>query len=827
MRSPLLFRAALFVPAALFVLMAPAASPILAEENRYLADGGTSGYTIVLPDAPSAVQKSAAEELASFLNRVTGAEFPVLSQGQVEERARDNKKLLVIGPSKLSANLLASAGAEPEETIGQDGIILQTVGDTLVFSGHHDRGPLYAVYTFLEDAVGIRWWTSTESTIPTKPILEVPELSLRYAPKVISRESFYRDPRAGREGGIFSARLKMNGHFNLVPPEYGDHMPILFWAHSFDKLLPPDKYFEEHPEWYSLVDGKRTGKAHHQLCLSNPEMRAEFIHNTLTALRKAPDTRFISISQNDCLGWCQCEHCQKLVDENGSQAGPLLVFVNEVAEAIEKEFPHVLVETLAYHESRIAPSKVRPRDNVVIRLCSSACSFLTPMTEGEPRNQQFLECLDQWSAISKNLYIWDYVTNFHNYLLPHPNIQVFAPNIRYFVDHHAVGIFEQGDDGCPAGDFVRLRNWVLSKLLWNPDLDQSALEEEFLTGYYSPRVGALLRQYLNVLKQSALDARVCLSCSRDTARDWLSPEALVEATRLMDQAIAAAEEDERQDPVRFAGLSKKVRRESIPIRLMWVSLWQEYSVELAIRQIPIPISGTMVDYFQEFKTLLEENQVRCYREYGPGKGFDQWLGDMGDFINAPTAAPPEQVKDLPVGTWFDAQEVSFRLSSRDKWVFLEDDPNASNKRTARMPRNHTQWAVAWESDFAARLVSPGGEAPDGEGRVNARVFLYARGDAPEEDGAEDGDPEVMSVGVYDKKNTKSLFSRALKASELSGSDYKPIELGTFPLGEGVYVWAAPRKRAVPNAVSNDASHDASRIDDNVSVYVDRVVVIRQ
>ena len=801
MKSFILVRATQAVLTALFVLTILTASQVLAEGVLRLADGGATDYAIILPAEPSAVQRTAANELASFLNQVTGAQFPVLSENNVP----DSRKLLVIGPSALSARLLAGAEAEPEETIGQDGIILQPVGDTLILSGHPDRGPLYAVYTFLEESVGIRWWTSTESTIPSKPTLDVEAAALRYVPKVISREAFYRDPLSGEAGGIFSARMKTNGHFNHVPEEYGGHMPILFWAHSFAQILPARRYFEEHPDWYPLINGKRIGNEQHQLCLTNPEMKNEFIRNTLDALRRAPGTRFVSISQNDSGGWCQCEECQKLVDENGSQAGPLITFVNEVAEAIEQEFPNVLVETLAYNDSRFAPSKVKPRDNVVIRLCSIEYSFLTPFIDGGPFNQPFLDCVEKWSAISKNLYIWDYVTNFLDYLLPHPNLQVLAPNIRYFVDHHAVGIFEQGDAGCPAGDFVRLRSWMISKLLWNPDLDQSALEEEFLTGYYSPRVGAILRQYLDVLKQSALESNILLRCYRESASDWLSPEALVEATKLMDQAIDAAEEDERQDPVRYAGLAKKVTRESIPIRLVWIHDWQDYDTALALRGISCPIKGTTLHNFREFRTLLEENCVTCYREGGNKEGLEEWLNSISRFLEAPRAEPPREVEGLPVNTWFDAQEFNFRLAGLGREVFIEEDPNASNTSCARMPGNHTVWAAAWYTDRATALRSPAGLEPDDEGRVRGKVLLYARCDAPE-DGANKG---VMAVGVYDELNSKGVCGKTLLSSELAGNDYKVFDLGTVPLGHGILIWTAPVKDAAPN------------------LYIDRIVIIRE
>ena len=62
------------------------------------------------------------------------------------------------------------------------------------------------------------------------------------------------------------------------------------------------------------------------------------------------------------------------------------------------------------------------------------------LADGES-NRAFRKDIEDWGRISHQLYIWDYVTNFHGYLLPHPNYHVLAPNIRYFVDRGAVGIF--------------------------------------------------------------------------------------------------------------------------------------------------------------------------------------------------------------------------------------------------------------------------------------------------------------------------------------------------------------------------------------------------
>ena len=309
-------------------------------------------------------------ELQNHLREVTGAELPIRPVADV---SADAKQILV----GLSSRLQERAPDVDFEALGWDGIFMRTVGQDLLLAGGRPRGTLYAVYTFLEEIVGCRWWTATESFIPKRPTLEVPDLDRTYVPKLRYREAFYR----GAFSSPFAARLKCNGHFARIPPEYGGHYTILGWCHTFFQLLPPDRYFEEHPDWYSEIDGRRMAQRA-QLCLTNMEMRAELVRNALAWIRKNPDAGMISVSQNDWGGSCQCEKCRELEVQEGSPSGPLVHFVNAVAEEIEKEFPDFLIETLAYQYTRQAPRQVKPRHNVIIRLCSIECSFSQPLGTG-------------------------------------------------------------------------------------------------------------------------------------------------------------------------------------------------------------------------------------------------------------------------------------------------------------------------------------------------------------------------------------------------------------------------------------------------------------
>lgn len=732
-----------------------------------LVQDGKSSYVIALPDQATVVEQTAARELQLFLEEVTGAKLPI----RAEKEVPIDTPQIVIGVSARTRQLVPDAGTAAP---GPDGICLKTVGQALVLTGSPPRGTLYAMYTFLEDVVGCRWWTSTESAIPKKPTLEIPALDTSYAPPLLSREAFYRDAFSSP----FAVRLKLNGHFMQIPRDYGGHIPIVGWCHTFFPILPPAKYFADHPEWYSLVSGRRS-VANTQLCLTNESMRQEFVRVVLQRLRDAEDPRIISVSQNDCGGRCQCEACAALEQSEGSASGPLIHFVNAVAEEVEKEFPDVFVETLAYQYTRQAPQHVRPRRNVLIRLCSIECSYAQPLGTG-PQNEKFRTDMEQWSAIAPQLYVWNYVTNFANFLLPHPNLRSLDDDIRFFVKHKTVGLFEQGDAYTTTGDFIRQRTWVLAHLLWDPRRDQASLVHEFLEGYYGP-AAPHLQAYLDLLEDAAEKSGVYLRCYMQDTSAWLSPEVLLEATRHFDRAAQAVS----QDPV----LAQRIQRERLPLDLVWLTRY--YALRSHAKRQGVEFLGPQ-DPLAACRKWIELNRQFGNRSYGEGRPFDEYAqGLLRRF--RPPAAPPDFCRGLPEDDWIDIQDNRFQLHQPGTASSIVDDPNASDGAGARMPGDHVQWAVQYRV---------GDELPDAG---PWHCYVFARCDAKAQQG------QAMHLGLYDSAAKQSVAGRDVTIEESAGTAYKPFDLGVHQLRPSEYFWAAPR--------NNPAEVTA--------VLIDRIVLVRE
>lgn len=580
-----------------------------------LSRDGTSDYVIVLPDAPTVVERTAADELQTHFAQMTGATLPI----RTEAEAGLADRRIVLGNGALTRRL---APAFDPNRAAPDTIVIKTAGRDLVLAGHPRRGTLYAVYTFLEDTLGVRWWTQTETHIPRRPTVSVPPLDIVYAPPVQDRATRYLELSDGcftdhslvtaseqQAMGVFSARLRLNGHDHYsIPDGYGGPNGLIGWVHTFyqiNGLLPPSKYFADHPEWYSLVAGRRK-QQYSQLCLTNDQMLAEMVRVVDQRIRANPGATMISISQNDWKGNCECDRCAALDRHEGTPAGSLIHFINKVAEQVERTHPGILIETLAYQYTRKPPKDVRPRHNVVIRLCSIECSFSEPLADSrDSANIAFRRDLEGWRGLASRLYVWDYVTNFSDYLAPHPNFHVLAPNLRYFVDCGAIGIFEQGDSGCRVGDFVRLRAWYLAHLLWNPRADEGRLIDEFMQGYYGAAAPYLI-QYIQRMSAAGQRAAVPIRCFMPDTRGWLTRTDIDAAVRLFESAAAAVGDD----PL----LAQRVRRERLPLDCVRLRRYQALLDEA--RRTGTELLG-LQDPDQalvEFCGLLERHHAGEYRQ---------------------------------------------------------------------------------------------------------------------------------------------------------------------------------------------------------------------
>jgi hypothetical protein len=435
-----------------------------------LAAGGKAAYVVLLPTTPTTQEEKAAADLVQWLKGMSGTDFAIAREGAGTAPLRN---AISIGRTALLEKTgLPEAGLD----LGNEGYAIAVDGTTLFLLGGRTRGPINAAYALLEEDLGCRWYHRDSTTLPSRPELTFRPVPRHFVPVLEIRDPYYWDAF----DGTWSLRNRTNAPGASIPEEWGGNVDYALFVHTYNTLVPPDRYFREHPEYFSELGGKRQPV---QLCLSQPDVLRITIDKVREILKSRPNSEIISVSPNDGRGYCECKACKAFDDREGTRAGTLVRFVNAVADAIKKEFPRVRISTLAYLDTYMPPKSVRPHGNVAIQLCTDRHAWSRPfltVTETE----SFQKAMKAWEAIGATMHIWDYTVNFSHYVAPMPNMPVVTPDMRFYIEHNARGVMLQGAYQSPGSADGPMRCWVWAKQLWDPALDTRALMRDFVYGYY-------------------------------------------------------------------------------------------------------------------------------------------------------------------------------------------------------------------------------------------------------------------------------------------------------------------------------------------------------
>ena len=413
-------------------------------------------------------------------------------------------------------------GGKADETSSAHTILMKNDGKNIVITGGNSQSVLYAVYEFLERYAGCKLYSPTVEKIPTSKTVSIQiPLSYTYTPEITTRTVHSR---------LFYDHPDFADKMRVTHEAFPGYVPVAA-VHTFNRFLPAKNFFKTHPEYYALRDGKRQ---HTQLCLTNKEVLQHVTDSVAAWFARYPDAGVISVSQDDNTLNCQCDDCRTIDEEEGSASGTMIRFVNAVAAS----FPEKTISTLAYQYTR-KPSKTKPAGNVLVTLCSIECDRSAPIEE---KCSDFAADLIGWKEKTEHISIWDYTTQFTNFLAPFPNIQTLQPNIRFFRDNHATWVFEQHSHN--PSELFELRSYLTAKLLWNPDLDATEIITDFVNGYYD-EAGVFVIKYIDLVHlELQKDSTFFLFLYGDPAQafnSYLNPELLKQYNAFFDEAEKAVE----------------------------------------------------------------------------------------------------------------------------------------------------------------------------------------------------------------------------------------------------------------------------------------------
>jgi hypothetical protein len=457
---------------------------------------GPAPAVVVLPRAPTPVERFAAEELRRCLSAaldwdVRAALAPpgtgvVLHVGTVES------------PSRLAPAVAARVAARAEELV-EDGVYLHAADRNVVLAGKGARGALNAVYTFLEQRVGYHWPEPSQEFVPRGAPVQLDGLDLMSNPAFPYRGIAIHGA-CGAEW--FSAILdwlsknRMNA-FQLFPGHYEQLRPAVLaevrkrglypniGGHSREFFFPAARYFAPHREWFALVKGERVADT--QICYSELASVPDYAANVVAYLRTRPEIEMVSLWPSDGYGFCECERCQA-----GFQTDTILNYVNAVTREVVAACPGVETEFLSYIDYTVPPRAVKPLPEVVPTYCEYwSRSQFHPITDDRSGNAQCREQLKAWIAASRQATLFSYYgDDCIKRFVYNPLMDMVATDMRYY---RSIGL---------SGNFVLLTNpeswwshaphlYAYTRFAWDPDTPLAAVEDDYYDALYGAAAPAM------------------------------------------------------------------------------------------------------------------------------------------------------------------------------------------------------------------------------------------------------------------------------------------------------------------------------------------------
>ena len=510
------------------------------------ATANKPAFRIVLPDESKPWEKTAAEELEHYLRLCLG-------ENRMTVEGKDAVVFHVGDTAFARENGGHGVTALPDEEWR-----IKSFGRNVVLVGGGTRGTLYAVYHFLEDECGVRWWGDNDEDVPAAKPLRFGVLDRRGKPFFECRNIYRSYPSDGKPDPRTAARNRLNDNGNSpIPLAYGGSFtygpPHL--AHTWDHYLPFKKYGKDHPEWYSLWEGVRVGGDHQgQLCLTCPGLADEFAKRLEDYIAKgAADAaakglsspRIYDVSQNDgTMRFCTCEPCKAKRAKCG-HTGLMLDFVNAAVEKAAAKHPDLLFSTLAYHLTEPVPSNgVVAAENVIVRLCNTTQNMATGILA--PENKFMHDQVIAWKDYTKHLYIWEYAVIYHKLKgYPFPSEFYIPEKYRFYAENGVKGfLIEQEYHDC--ADMYELKFYLLRKMLEDPFQDTTGLIEDFMTRYYGAAGGKVL-EARKLLDRRRRERNAFIRWFPSMGEfSFFTNDDLAEVRRLFDEAEALVKDDAKR-----------------------------------------------------------------------------------------------------------------------------------------------------------------------------------------------------------------------------------------------------------------------------------------
>ncbi|MBO5396358.1 MAG: DUF4838 domain-containing protein [Clostridia bacterium] len=521
----------------------------------YIVEDGESDYYIVTADNHDECIDTAAEELQTYIEKISGAKLGIVPESALPEGA----DAVYLGETALSDTVDFDYSS-----IKEDGFLLYSDGENFIIRGEDSRGTLFGVYTFLEEYLGVRWFTPTLERVPESDDVVIDKaLSRVVEPSFAVRRN---DTMGTNEA--YRARTRMNVSFHKNATKYGGTLTYSLWDASLITLVPKS-LFAEHPEYFAMDENGNRHTDH--VCMTNPDVLELVVKNCREIMTNAENgAKFIHIGQDDNINYCHCENCEALYEKYGAVSAPTLIFTNNLADILGPEFPDYTFTFYAYNETDRPPTdtSLRCRPNVAPVLCGlhKACrshSLLecgaqdgneTLMNLYGDNYPQIAEDFKRWTEVSDRTYIYDYTINFLFSAQFFSNFEYMQETMKYMHDIGITGYMYNCGDGHYAA-FNELRNYLLCKLQWDVNADVEYHINDFMKEYYGEEAAPYIKEILDIQTAQIRATAHAFDFDWHYQSGYYPIHTMMKLDLLWDKALKAEGNEEQKANVEIANLS--------------------------------------------------------------------------------------------------------------------------------------------------------------------------------------------------------------------------------------------------------------------------------
>jgi len=498
------------------------------EPGTVLVEPDTTVVAIATGPDPTAREKLAADELAAYLERISGKRLDRV------ELDRDAIPSGVVAVGRL-ARRVGIVTQEDLDEVRRDGYVVRVEQRRIGVCGWRDVGTVYGAYALLRH-LGVKFYAPGCEVVPETQKLVIPECELRAKP-------FYEFRNLRRDLKLGHTPKDDMGD----PREFGEPGNIV---HAAAYLAPFDALCDVHPEYFAVQ--KDRARLHRDpegrrfdvhLCLSSPEARRVCAARLLQWVEKQVDRTFFGVSQGDGFAWCQCDQCKAFDEVPGRVTTDRLIdYVNAVVRPVGARHPRKRILTLAYTAATSPPPRwARPARNVMVQFCPYPgrvwCQSHDLTCE---KNKAGLEDIQGWiKKCPRNMYVFDYPCGYKIWYEPFGSFYAMKRKLDRYAANGVRGLFYCG----VPRNFLDLFVYVQSHLHWDPHAEVDALIDGFMPAYYGA-AAPQVRAYFDYLHREVERRKVHQMCE-GACPGIVTAEFSEKALAMFAEAEAAVSDDRR------------------------------------------------------------------------------------------------------------------------------------------------------------------------------------------------------------------------------------------------------------------------------------------